>query len=104
MDPADAAAHRMLGRIGLETGNPTEARRHLEEACRLEPDHPLGWYFLVVATREESGEDAAADRLDEATAMGLPLAALFREDEIRWREAGPLLLQSIRRNEAVDGK
>lgn len=101
MDPADAAAHRMLGRIGLETGNLTESRRHFEEACRLEPDHALGWYFSVVAIGEESGEDAAAVRLDEATARDLPLAAFFREDAGRWRAAGPLLRESIRRNQAV---
>lgn len=104
LDPADAAALRMLGRIGLETGKPTEARRHFEEACRLEPDHAAGWYFCVVATWEESGDAAAAIRLDEGTGRGLRLAAFFREDAARWREAGPLLRRSIRRNEALDGE
>ncbi len=104
MDPSDAAAYRMLGRIGLETGDPAEARRNFEEACRLEPDHALGWYFSVIAIRAESGDDAAAAHLDEATAGGLRLAELFRADATRWREAAPSLRQAIRRCEAADGK
>ena len=104
MDPADAAAYRMLGRIGLDTGDPAEARRNFEAACRLEPEHALGWYFSVVAIRAESGDEAAAARLDEATAGGLRLAGLFDEDATRWREAAPSLRQAIRRNEAAVGK
>ena len=104
LNPADAAAYRMLGRIGLETNDPAEARRHFEAACRLEPDHALGWYFSVVAIRAESGDEAAATRLDEASARRLRLADLFRDDATRWQEAAPSLRQAIRRNDAVAGR
>ena len=107
-DPASAPAHRMLGRIALESGNAREARRQFDRSCELDPDNALGWYYSVVARFEDAGKDggeeAARERLIEARRRGVAVNDLFLQDSVRWRGAGGELKRLLESGRAEEGE
>ncbi len=86
--PTCADAHDLLGRILSETTRFADARRHLETAVELEPDHHLP-VLALCRTYELSGDHASLERFIEArpdrdtTAAVMSRILLWRRDRVR---------------------
>lgn len=67
LSPENASAHRELGRLYMQRGQPLEARPHLEKAVALAPEDAENWIGLVKVTT--AMQDAAG--LNRALLAGL---------------------------------
>jgi eukaryotic-like serine/threonine-protein kinase len=88
VSPNNGESHDLLGRILSETTRLADARRHLEIAVALEPDHHLPVLSLC-RTYELGGEHAALERFIEArpdrdtTAAVMSRILMWRRDAAR---------------------
>jgi serine/threonine-protein kinase len=86
--PTSVDAHDLIGRILSETTRFADARRHLETAVALEPDHHLP-VLALCRTYELSGEHASLERFIEArpdrdtSAAVMSRILLWRRDRVR---------------------
>jgi serine/threonine-protein kinase len=86
--PTSADAHDLIGRILSETTRLADARRHLETAVALEPDHHLP-VLALCRTYELGGDHASLERFVEArpdrdtTAAVMSRILLWRRDRER---------------------
>ena len=81
INPTFAAAHALLGRIHLQTGNLQSAITSLETAVRLRPDYPPALLNLAQAYKR-ANRDSDADRAFE----------LLRKANERERQGKPALI------------
>ena len=64
LDPNDAWAHALAGKIALETKQPANAVEQLKEAIRLRPDLVEAHYSLSIAYKKLGRQDDAATEVD----------------------------------------
>ncbi len=76
--PQEAGIHLDLGRVALAGGDPQSARRHLEEARRLDPRSPEIRYHLASALFQGGQAVEAVEMLRTLVEAGQGGAALFR--------------------------
>lgn len=95
LEPKNAAARRMLGRIALEQSNFSDAVYQFDLACELEPSDAGGWYFNIFSTWKSRGEQEAKRKLEIARDHGVQLDEWFARDAERWKEASEEMKQAI---------
>ena len=64
--PGSPRVLNALGMLALKTGEFGAARRHLEEAVRLDAGAPLLWFHLALARRAQGDAEAEAAALEKA--------------------------------------
>lgn len=89
--PEDSVLHVNVGLALLKTGQPNEARDHLERALELDPEHERAWGYLGLVhwrlgkldqARESflrGGQLTMAKRMEEQSSAGAPEAPRTRE-------------------------
>jgi tetratricopeptide (TPR) repeat protein len=84
------------GRLEREAGQYSAARRHLEEAIRLNPTHFEARYNLGIALAELNDPAGAKEQLEKALALGAGAA----EAQVRYRLA--IVLRALGKNEQAE--
>ncbi len=64
LDPNDAWAHALAGKISLDTGQPANAVEQLKEAIRLRPDLVEAHYSLSIVYKKLGRQEEAAAEVD----------------------------------------
>lgn len=75
--PESGVAQSSLGGVYLKEGNMQEARAHIDEAVRVEPNNVKAWYNKGVLQLRENDASAALQSLDKAIAIQEYPKALF---------------------------
>ncbi|MFO0757986.1 MAG: protein kinase [Byssovorax sp.] len=95
LQPSNADAHELLGRILAETRLCEHARRHLTTALTLEPDHVLGRFALTRLHELDGRHDEAELILDARPGLMMPALSrmlMWRRDARRAAELLPRIV------------